>query len=57
MLLISMVIPRLDLMAQSSWLIYGTENSINWMFVIGQGIVFYALVFSATYIDFKRKQF
>ncbi|HPD83406.1 MAG TPA: hypothetical protein PLK85_06280 [Alphaproteobacteria bacterium] len=57
MLLISMIIPRFDLMGQSAWLIYGAQDSINWPFILSQGLVFYGLVFTASYVDFKRKQF
>lgn len=57
MLLISIFVPRLDLMGQSSWLIYSDNLSINFTFIMTQGIVFCALVFIASYIDLKRKQF
>jgi hypothetical protein len=57
MLLISIIIPRLDLMGQGSWLLYGVEGPVGWSFILGQGFVFLGLVFSATLIDFKRKQF
>lgn len=58
MLLISMVIPRLDLMGQSSWLLYGAEeDSISYIFILIQMIVFSSLVLSAAMFDLKRKQF
>ncbi len=57
MLLISIFIPRLDLMGQGNWLLYGTTLEISWLFIIGQGFVFIGLIFSATLIDFKNKQF
>jgi hypothetical protein len=57
MFLISMIIPRLDLMGQGSWLLYGTEGAIGWGFILAQGAVFLGLIFSATLIDFRRKQF
>lgn len=57
MLLISVVIPRLDLLGQGDWLIYAQNNSISWPFIIGQGGIFVGLIFCATFIDFKNKQF
>lgn len=57
MLLISIIVPRIDLMTQSSWLIYGPDAVVNWTFILIQGVFFYGLVFFAALIDFKRKQF
>lgn len=57
MLLISIFIPRLDVMGQSSWLLYGTQGVVDWLFLVLQGAVFCGLVFSASYFDLKRKQF
>lgn len=54
---ISSVMPRLDLMGQTSWLIYGpdTQTGIGFMFV--QGLVFTALIVMASLIDLIRRQF
>lgn len=57
MTLISVVIPRFDLMAETSWLIYGGAELSDWGFIVAQGAVFLALVVSATAIDLKRRQF
>lgn len=57
MLFISIFIPRLDLLGQGSWLIYNDTTVIGWPFIIVQGIVFLGVVFIATLIDFKNKQF
>ncbi len=54
---ISVVTPRLDLMAQSSWLIYGVDGSINLAVIILQGFIFSAFIFFATSIDLIRRQF
>ncbi|AEP09851.1 hypothetical protein [Micavibrio aeruginosavorus] len=55
---ISVVIPRLDLMAQTTWLVYGTENSsIGYGFVALQGLVFTGLVLVAGLVDLRRRQF
>ncbi len=51
---ISAVMPRLDLMAQPSWLIYGYEGG---GFVLVQGAVFAVLVTTAALIDLVRRQF
>lgn len=55
--LISVVIPRLDLMAQTSWLIYGGGHFSDWMFSAAQGLVFLMLISIATWFDLKRRQF
>lgn len=58
MLLISIFIPRLDLMGQSSWLVYGIESAdISWAFILMQGMIFCGLVFAASFWDLQRKQF
>ena len=55
---ISMIIPRFDLMAQSSWLIYGTaESSIGFGFILAQGFVYTLLLLLAALIDLKKRQF
>jgi ABC-type transport system involved in multi-copper enzyme maturation permease subunit len=75
--LISVVVPRLDLMGQTSWLVYGVDGSdgigllkdarpyAHFMtdhlgvmgFVSMQGILFIALLLSATTFDFVRRRF
>ena len=57
MLLISIFIPRLDLIGQSSWILYGLDESLNLLTILGQGIVFCFMIFIATMVDFVRKQF
>ena len=57
MLVISVIIPRLDLMGQSTWLLYSAENTIDWSFIALQGFVFCGLVFSAALLDLNRRQF
>lgn len=54
---VAIVIPRLDLMTQTSWLIYGGVQFSDWVFVAVQGIVFIALILLATFIDLRRRQF
>ncbi len=54
---ISIFIPRLDLMAQSKWLLYGVQPEISVPFVLCQCGVFGALVVGATVLDMHRRQF
>lgn len=54
---LSSVIPRLDLYAKSSWLIYGIEGQMDiWVFQL-QSLIFIALLLAMAVFDFKRKQF
>lgn len=55
--MIAMVIPRLDLMAQTSWLIYGNHDWHSWAFICAQSLLFLALILTAALIDLKRRQF
>lgn len=57
MLVISVFIPRLDLIGQTSWLLYGTENSIDFGFIALQGSIFCGLFFAAAFFDLSRRQF
>lgn len=52
---ISIVLPRLDLMAQSGWLLYGVGDAAKYAAIQIQSIVFCGLVFTAALIDFLRK--
>lgn len=54
---ISVVIPRLDLLAQTSWLIYGGGVLSDWLFTVAQGGAFLALITTAAWIDVRRRQF
>lgn len=54
---ISVVFPRLDLLAQTSWLIYGGGSFSSWIFIIAQGVAFLSLVSVATWLDLRRRQF
>lgn len=55
--MISTITPRLDLMGQTSWLIYGIGDHISFGFVIIQGLVFTALVLLASLMDLVLRQF
>ena len=54
---ISIIIPRLDLMGQSKWLVYADAPEVSLLFLLGQGIIFTSLVICATSVDMKRRQF
>lgn len=53
---ISTIIPRLDLMVQTNWLIYGVEN-ISVLFICAQGLIFSGLLIAAATVDLVRRQF
>lgn len=52
---ISFLIPRLDLVANSSWLLYGTEGA-NFIALLQTAIYTLFLIFASIY-DFNKKQF
>lgn len=57
MLVISVFIPRLDLMGQSAWLLYGATDQVNWLFIFAQGALFTGFVFMASLLDLNKRQF
>lgn len=57
MQLISLFMPRLDLMGQTSWLVYGLGESDGFAFVFAQGAAFVVLVLCASLVDLVRRQF
>lgn len=54
---VSVFIPRLDLMGQTKWILYGLPDDISFPFVVIQGLVFSALVVGAGVVDLYRRQF
>jgi len=54
---VSTVMPRLDLMGQTAWLIYGVEERIGYGFLVLQGLFFTVIVLSAAMIDLLRREF
>lgn len=54
---ISIITPRLDLMGQTSWLIYGPQGDVGLSFLFIQGIFCCTLVLTAALLDLIRKQF
>lgn len=57
MLGISVFIPRLDLMGQSAWLLYGVTDQISFPFLLLQGSIFSGFVLFAAYLDLNKRQF
>ncbi|PZP54293.1 MAG: hypothetical protein DI586_10130 [Micavibrio aeruginosavorus] len=54
---ISALFPRLDLMTQTSWLLYGVDGIKDYIFILVQTALFLALVLIATLVDLRRRQF
>jgi hypothetical protein len=55
---VSLIVPRLDLMGQSSWLIYGTgDSTVGFGFVLIQGLIYSGLLVTAALVDLARRQF
>lgn len=54
---ISMLIPRLDLLTQTSWLLYGGGGFTDYVFIFMQAVVFTVLILVASLIDLVRSQF
>ncbi|MDX2144093.1 MAG: hypothetical protein SFV19_12110 [Rhodospirillaceae bacterium] len=53
---LGLLLPRLDLFGQSSWLIYGLEKNLASV-LLAQAVVGVALLLGAAAIDLNRKQF
>ena len=53
---VSLIIPRLDLMGQTSWLIYG-ETTVSCLMIAAQGLIYTGLLISAALFDLIRRQF
>ncbi len=56
MQVVSLIVPRLDLMAQTSWLVYGDSN-ISVLFILAQGVIYSFLLMMAALFDLMRRQF
>jgi hypothetical protein len=53
----SILLPRLDLFAKSSWLIYGVTDVEDWFIVPIQSMIYIPLLLLMAIFDFRRKQF
>lgn len=57
MQVISSVMPRLDLMGQTTWLVYGPDETSSYVSLAVQGGVFAALILMASLLDLSRRKF
>lgn len=55
--LISLIIPRLDLMAQTNWLVYGVFYETSLAFIVIHGVGYSLFVALAAVVDLVRRQF
>ena len=55
--MVSSVTPRLDLMGQTSWLVYGLGPDVNLPFIMIQGAIFLALILLVALLDLIMRQF
>ena len=53
----SVLFPRLDLFAQSSWLIYGFKDYSQLSIILLQFFIYFLLLIFMSFHDFKKKQF
>lgn len=54
---VSAMIPRLDMFAESKWLIYGMAGDASYQWFLPQTLVYIPLLLLMAVYDFKRKQF
>lgn len=54
--IISFLLPRLDLMGQTSWLVYG-PSGVGYAFLAAQGLSYTGLLLSASIVDLGRRKF
>jgi ABC-type transport system involved in multi-copper enzyme maturation permease subunit len=57
LLLVSTILPRLDLFGKTSWLIYGISNISDILIFPLQSLIYIPLMLLMAIFDFKRKQF
>ena len=55
--ILSVIFPRLDLFAQSSWTIYGVQDKGILQIIFIQFFIYIALMIFMAFHDFKKKQF
>jgi hypothetical protein len=53
----SVIVPRLDLLTQSAWLIHGPDQQIGALFIILHSVLFLFVVGCAAIFDLLRKEF
>lgn len=57
MKMVSLIVPRLDLMGQTSWLLYGAGGDVGILYVLAQGAIYSTLLVCASLVDLTRRQF
>jgi hypothetical protein len=56
--IVSMIVPRIDLMTQTTWLVYpDAQGEIGFAFIAIQGVIYTGLLICAALIDLRRRQF
>ena len=53
----ALMLPRLDLLTQTSWLVYGIDDTVGVVFVLAQGAIYTALAMCAALLDMRYRQF
>lgn len=51
-----LILPRLDLLAQSSWLVHGIDDSADHITILLQGVIYLTVIGAAATFDFRRRQ-
>ncbi len=54
---VSVVMPRLDMFADTSWLVYGLKDGQEVLYFAAQSLIFIPFILAIAIIDFCRKQF
>jgi hypothetical protein len=57
MQVVSIIIPRLDLMAQTAWLVYDDIQEMQVLYLLAHSCAFGAVLILAAVIDLRRRQF
>ncbi|MEQ9109211.1 MAG: hypothetical protein RIF37_07825 [Rhodospirillaceae bacterium] len=55
--LVALLVPRLDLFAQTRWLVYGPGDIDSLVILIGQTVLYVGLLLFAAMFDLRRKRF
>lgn len=55
--MVSTMTPRFDLMGQTSWLVYGIGETVDFTFILVQGTIFLFLILIAALLDIVLRQF
>ena len=55
--IIAVLLPGLDQFSKTEWLVYGGGGSSEYMFIVGQTVIYVVLLFAAACFDLHRKNF